>query len=137
MKKGTILVLVQFSLILLIIYYGESNNIYRLIGVYSGIFIGLWAIISMKLKVSIFPEPNKNGKLTLSGPYKFIRHPMYTAVLLITLSLVTNIISALLWLLLLADLNIKMRYEERLLLNKFKNYENYREKTKMLVPYVY
>jgi protein-S-isoprenylcysteine O-methyltransferase Ste14 len=36
------------------------------------------------------PDLKANSILVTSGPYKFIRHPMYAAVLLITLAVVLN-----------------------------------------------
>ena len=42
-----------------------------------------------------------------------------------------------LWLILLADLLIKLHYEERLLVQHFRGYRDYMAVSKRLVPYVY
>jgi len=103
--------------------------------------VGLWAIQVMGLRqVKVFPEVASRGKLIILGPYRWIRHPMYTSVLLVTLawtlgnSLTYRII---LWVGLLITLLIKLQYEERLLIERFPEYEAYRRQTKRLIPFVW
>ncbi len=80
--KSTILVAVQFLLILAIAVYAHIfGNIYSNILMLIGIGIGLWAILTMRLNVNIFPEVRTNQELFLGGPYKYVRHPMYLGVL--------------------------------------------------------
>ncbi|HQU29297.1 MAG TPA: methyltransferase, partial [Nitrospirales bacterium] len=48
--------------------------------------VGLWALPAMgRHQVKVFPEISVQGKLIVFGPYRWIRHPMYTSVLLVTL----------------------------------------------------
>jgi len=54
-----------------------------------GGFLGVWALVTMKLRhLSALPEIKVRSPLQTGGPYRWIRHPMYTAVLLLTLALV-------------------------------------------------
>jgi protein-S-isoprenylcysteine O-methyltransferase Ste14 len=65
---------------------------------------------------------------------------MYAALLLGTLALVLAQPAPLrwaLWLVLLADLLIKLHYEERLLLAHFAGYAHYMASSKRLIPYLY
>ena len=56
-----------------------------------GLYLGAWAIYTMKLRnLRIAPEVARGARLVTTGPYRFIRHPMYSAVLLITVSLVLS-----------------------------------------------
>jgi protein-S-isoprenylcysteine O-methyltransferase Ste14 len=103
--------------------------------------IGLWALQVMGLRqVKVFPEVPSLGNLIVLGPYRWVRHPMYTSVLLVTLAwtlgnpLTYRII---LWVGLLITLLIKLQYEERLLMERFPDYEAYRRQTKCLVPFVW
>ncbi|MBK6629033.1 MAG: isoprenylcysteine carboxylmethyltransferase family protein [Flavobacteriales bacterium] len=42
-----------------------------------------WAMLAMGGRTfSVFPEPRPDARLTLRGPYRWVRHPMYLAVLL-------------------------------------------------------
>jgi protein-S-isoprenylcysteine O-methyltransferase Ste14 len=78
-------------------------------------------------------------ELVTSGPYRFIRHPIYAGLLLAILgtALATNIY----WLIACAVLGAYFVYsatvEERLLTTSFPGvYPSYRAKTKMLIPFV-
>lgn len=69
-----------------------------------------------------------------------IRHPMYTSLLVLGADLVLgapSLLRCLLWLALLADLVVKMSYEERLLAAHFSTYPAYRRSTWRIVPFIY
>lgn len=107
----------------------------------ASIIIGFWAIGAMRFKVSIFPNISKNNShLVVIGPYKYVRHPMYTAVILAALSWVLNKpsqITIVLFIFLFLVLVFKSRYEEALLEKHFPNYDEYRQKTKRFIPFIY
>ena len=139
--KSTIFVTVQFVLIFVIaaggsIWGGLAQNVLM----FGAVLLGLWAIITMRLHVNIFPDVRQKQQLITAGPYRYIRHPMYTAVLLATAAWTTNGPSALTviaWLLLLVDLHMKLTYEEKLLAKHFPEYGTYIRRTKRLIPFVY
>lgn len=65
---------------------------------------------------------------------------MYTSVLLVTLAwMLGNPLPyrILLWVGLVVTLSVKLRYEERLLRERFPEYEAYRGQTKRLIPFVW
>ena len=103
--------------------------------------LGLWALLTVRLdNVQIVPDPRSDAKLVCHGPYRWIRHPMYAALLLGTLALVAAQPTPLrwgIWLILLADLLIKLHYEERLLTEHFAAYQSYMAESKRLIPYIY
>lgn len=107
----------------------------------SGSLLGLWAIFTMRItKVNVFPEVRTGSRLVTSGPYQWIRHPMYTAVLMIMLALVCESFSYWRggwWVLLGADLIAKLCYEEKLLREVFDDYEAYCLRTWRLVPWIF
>ena len=46
--------------------------------------LGLWALAAMPIRqLRVVPETHPRGRLVRSGPYRMIRHPMYSAVLLV------------------------------------------------------
>ncbi len=74
------------------------------------------------------------------GPYRVIRHPMYTSLLLggAALLIMHFSMERLLILLLLATvLIVKLNFEERLLCEKFPGYREYMRRTSRLFPYVF
>ena len=102
--------------------------------------IGLWAFFAMGLgNIRAFPEIPQHGRLVVHGPYRWVRHPMYTSLLLITLAwvLVNPFpFRMILWVGLVATLWVKLNYEEQLLLARFSSYEEYRTRTKRIIPFL-
>jgi protein-S-isoprenylcysteine O-methyltransferase Ste14 len=105
-----------------------------------GILLGLWGIVAMKpANVSILPDVRKNSCLVITGPYRFIRHPMYTGLLMLCLGAVVSrpsILLFVLWICLVITLLAKSRYEESLLTRSFSDYAAYKSKTWRFIPYI-
>lgn len=103
-----------------------------------GVIIAIWAVTTMHLdKISIIPDPSYDMLLVQCGPYHFIRHPMYLAVLLIMIPFVITEPTPFrftLLILLFTTLLIKLHYEEYLLKKKFSQYVSYQKQTHKLIP---
>lgn len=107
-----------------------------------GLGIGIWAIIIMKManKFNVPPEVREGSKLVKQSIYKYIRHPMYTSVLLYFLPALIFYFS---WWrvgyfsILLITLIIKINYEEKLLKKAFSDYANYQKHSWHLIPFIY
>ena len=102
-----------------------------------GVLLGLWAIVSFKQTVRVLPSPSVNSSLVLRGPYAYIRHPMYSALLIASIGVfvayptVTRFCAmGVLYLVLRA----KMIYEERLLTERFIDYNDYTMRIGKLLP---
>lgn len=97
-----------------------------------GTIVGILGIIGLRRSLSIFPTPVSHADLVQNGVYKYIRHPMYTGLIIVALSCTLDRLSIFgitLFLSFVILLFVKSSYEERLLLSTFKNYESYRQKT--------
>ena len=103
--------------------------------------LGLWAIGTMGIgNFNVTPDVKHRARLVTGGPYRYIRHPMYTALLMGSLSLVLDAFSLLrlaLWLVLFVDLLVKLNYEERLLSQELEGYSTHIQRTKRLIPFLY
>jgi len=137
-----IYVIVQGVLIVVIGITSKPISNPLIIGGFAlGLALMVWSLKTMRLSnLNIMPDLRENSALVTSGPYRWIRHPMYSAVLLMTLMLVLTDLTAvrcLYWIVLLLDLGLKFRYEESLLLKKHPEYAIYRKRTKMLIPFVF
>jgi protein-S-isoprenylcysteine O-methyltransferase Ste14 len=103
--------------------------------------LGLWAIGTMGIgNFNVTPDVKHQARLVTGGPYRHIRHPMYTALLMGSLSLVLDAFSFLrlaLWLVLLVDLLVKLNYEEQLLSRDLEGYSTHLQRTKRLIPFLY
>jgi protein-S-isoprenylcysteine O-methyltransferase Ste14 len=99
-----------------------------------------WAIILVNTKLRITPEPAEKAKLITSGPYRFIRHPMYATVISLTfiwLIFDFTYLRLVVYLLLVINMFIKMYYEENILLNSLEGYKEYISKSKRIIPFIY
>ena len=136
-----IYVVIQFSCIIYLIFNIQPNQLdwleYFLLSM--AIIIGSIAVINMKFNnLNITPTLKDNHQLRTHGIYKFIRHPMYTSVLLSCLALVLSNphwIAQLVMAVLLINLILKSNFEEKLLLKRFKSYSKYRQKTGRFLPF--
>ncbi|MCS6889710.1 MAG: isoprenylcysteine carboxylmethyltransferase family protein [Chloroflexus sp.] len=103
-----------------------------------GLALGMWALLTMRLhRLSVLPDPLPHAELVSAGPYRWIRHPMYASLLLVTLAWVLAapvVWRWALWLLLLAVLIAKLRYEEHLLANSIPGYREYQQRSWRLMP---
>ena len=103
--------------------------------------LGLWAIFTMGIdNFNVTPDVKPRARLVTSGPYRYIRHPMYTALLVGGLALVLDMLSPprmVLWLVLFVDLMIKLNYEEQLLSRDLEGYSAHMRRTKRLIPFLY
>jgi protein-S-isoprenylcysteine O-methyltransferase Ste14 len=101
----------------------------------------LWAVASMGLRyLRTHPGVAPGAPLVTHGPYRWIRHPMYTAVLLGMGTLVLERPTwerVILWLALLAALLAKLTFEESLLRARFPDYNAYCRRTKRLLPFLF
>ena len=101
-----------------------------------GAAILAWSFVS--LGAALTPNPVPNGAdLRQEGMYRRIRHPIYTGVLLAMLGVVLRSPGwwpLLWWLVLLAILTAKARWEERMLTRAFPEYPQYMQRTGRFLP---
>jgi len=106
-----------------------------------GFAIGIWSIAVFSFsQLTVMPEPRGNGELNEKGPYKFIRHPMYTAVLMASFGFVVAnpvLATILVYVALIVVLLVKISHEEELLKKAYSNYEEYCKRTYKLIPKLY
>ena len=135
------LVTLQFSLIaILLLLLPISLNLVVLSIQAIAIIIGLWAVHVMHIgNFNIVPDPKPDMQLITSGPYQWIRHPMYFSIVLFFLPLVVlnlNWINLAIYANLFIILFIKLSYEEHLLAEKIPEYNSYQQNTKRLIPFL-
>jgi protein-S-isoprenylcysteine O-methyltransferase Ste14 len=82
----------------------------------------------------------EDHELITTGLYRYVRHPIYTGVLLMVLAtalFVGTLSAAIGFIIIVLGLWSKLRAEEELLTKHFpKEYPAYKDRTKALIPYV-
>ena len=143
---GSLLVAVQFSTLGALLLLAAPNFMQQAfqplawlaIGL-SGI-VGLWALLANRPgNFNIRPTPHAQGKLIAHGPYRWVRHPMYTAVSLLGMACALALGSALawlLWLVLSLVLLTKALLEERWMAALHPAYANYLARTRRFIPFI-
>lgn len=136
---GILPVALQTVLILLLIFpmSGETfQSVGAIIALGSGAVLGLWTLFFNRIgNFNIHAKPKTGGHLVTTGPYHFIRHPMYTTVMLMMAAFVFDApLRALYWLLLLAVLWFKSSIEEKMLAQAYPEYGGYKEITGRFLP---
>jgi protein-S-isoprenylcysteine O-methyltransferase Ste14 len=104
-----------------------------------GIALAVWARIYLGRNWGMPMAQKDEPELVTSGPYRFVRHPIYTGILLAMVG--TAVATNVYWLLAAgvaaAYFVHSARVEERILLGAFPGvYPGYRARTKMLIPFV-
>ena len=117
-----------------------ANYTLLLIVQIAGVLLGVWAIAIMgRTNTNITPLIKQSAILVTNGPYTFIRHPMYSAVLLTIWPLIMDQYSLsrlTIGVVLTIDLIVKLLYEESLMKKHFAGYSSYMRETKRLIPFV-
>lgn len=98
-----------------------------------------WAQVTLATSWSDTPRMMKEQSLITKGPYKFIRHPIYTAFILILgspLLISSNWLIGLCWLgMTTLEVVSRISFEETLMIEFFGDqYRNYMKKTGRLLP---
>ena len=141
--KSIILVIIQLICIALILLTGRlvPRSFPLQIVFVLALSLGVWALWIINFKnFRLTPNFPKDTRLVAKGPYKLIRHPMYSCLLLTTLMIVLDdlsIIRIAIWIILFIDLYIKLVYEEKLIIDRNTDYLIYKRGTKRLIPFIH
>ena len=105
-----------------------------------GLFVTLWARWTLAGNWSSDVTFKQGHELIRTGPYRLVRHPIYTGLLVMSLGSAVEIGMLRCWLalpLMTGAFWIKLKQEERLLLRHFPDqYPVYQQQVKALVPFV-
>lgn len=135
--------MLKFGLFFSILYFGGIVSINAIgLGIQLiGVVLYVLAFISFNRKYfSFMPLPRPGAYIIMHGPYSFLRHPMYLAMILITLPLTYeyfNFKIAVLQACFMVVIGILVYIEEYVFGNVDLNYKNYIKYTKMILPLLF
>jgi protein-S-isoprenylcysteine O-methyltransferase Ste14 len=99
--------------------------------------IGVLAGVRLGSNLTPNPVPKPDGTLETGGLYRYVRHPIYTAVLALGLGFTTlgaSWFHLAIFLFLVMLLGTKARAEERLLRERFSDYQDYQARVGRFIP---
>jgi protein-S-isoprenylcysteine O-methyltransferase len=106
----------------------------------AGIAFAIWGRRLLGANWSTSPSVREGHQLITSGPYGWVRHPIYTGVLIALLG--TALVSTILWWIVFAASCLIFLYrvhaEEKLMVTQFpEQYPEYKKRTKALIPLIW
>jgi protein-S-isoprenylcysteine O-methyltransferase Ste14 len=122
---------------------GSSRIVISSIGIFFcaiGIALAIWARVYIGRNWGMPMSLREEHELVTTGPYAFVRHPIYTGILLAALG--SLLVSAILWLvpfvLFCAYFVYSAKTEEKQMVKQFpKEYPEYRKRVKALIPFIW
>ena len=105
-----------------------------------GLVFAFWARVTLGRNWSGVVTLKEGHELVERGPYRFVRHPIYTGILTMffaTALALGHLAGFAATLLMFASFWIKLRDEEKLMLQQFPDrYADYRRRSKRIIPFV-
>ncbi|MCA1962029.1 MAG: hypothetical protein LDL33_14690 [Desulfomonile sp.] len=105
-----------------------------------GLMVGLLSFKALGRNFRVYMAPRRSGTLVTRGVYAWVRHPMYTGVIVGLLGYVIlfgSVVVLPAWIGVMILYAIKAVREERALADKYPEYEEYRMRTWRFLPYIY
>ena len=142
--RGEIFVILQFMLLALIFWLPDfaafPASAIGTVLKYLGFALLIAAGLNLGRNLTPLPKPKDDAQLVTTGIFAWMRHPIYTALMLLTfgaslergswIALILSICLAVL-------LEFKSRREEAWLLEQFSGYAAYRSRVKKFIPGIY
>lgn len=145
--KGNLLVLGQFVLIALLILVpnsGLNTGVFStflvaisLTAMFLGFVILAFSALALGKSLTPHPMPGKNAVLVTDGLYRFVKHPIYSGLILLAFGLTIAggfFPHSIFFFALVLLLNYKARFEEKLLASTYAGYAEYSKKTGRFIP---
>jgi protein-S-isoprenylcysteine O-methyltransferase Ste14 len=106
----------------------------------AGIGLLLTGLVRLGRRLTPLPYPKPDAILVQTGPYRLVRHPMYSGGIVLAFGwalVVRGWLTLVYAAILVAFLDFKSAREELWLAEKFPDYHEYRRRVRKLIPFLY
>jgi len=137
------LLILQFLCMAYIVFTGPifTSNIVVLSFEVFALFLIAWTLWTIKFdKFSLLKQSTKKSRLVPKGPFIYIRHPIYTALIILSTSWVysqINIPRVLVWIILMVTVILTIIYYEHILSKQVSDFGLYKQRTYRIIPFIY
>lgn len=105
----------------------------------AAVLLMIWARITFGIRSFHYAANPTEGGLVTTGPYRYLRHPIYAAILLFAWAGVAangSLPGAAFGLLASAMVLLRMIFEEALVRQRYPEYDEYARRTKRVIPFL-
>lgn len=106
----------------------------------AAVLLMIWARVTFGMRSFHYAANPTAGGLVTTGPYRYLRHPIYAAALLFVwtgVAVNASPLSVALGLAATAMLALRILFEERLVRQRYPEYDDYARRTKRVVPFIF
>jgi protein-S-isoprenylcysteine O-methyltransferase Ste14 len=105
-----------------------------------GLFGAVWARIHLGRNWSGYATYKEDQTLVTTGPYHFVRHPIYTSMILMSIGTILyygSLFVSIFLIILAVNFILRIRKEEEIMIKLFgEKYTDYMKRTKRLIPLI-
>lgn len=151
---GWTLRFIFYATIILVIYLQKNVNFLAIIlwpkteivyfiadsVTFLGLLVMLWSRMTLGKNWSANIVIKENHELITSGPYAFVRHPIYSGLILMILGIVLyfdTLVLTIFFVIFFWGAYYKALKEEQILIGHFPKYLEYKNKVKTLIPFIF
>lgn len=140
-------ILLVSQLILFVLYFwqpgfvknsvGDVAKVIGAIPMLFGAIMIIWALLLLQNGFSVFASPRREGELVTRGIFSYVRHPIYSGIILLAVGYSifdVDMMKVLITLILVIFFHFKAGYEERQLMAKYPDYADYKLRTGKFLP---
>ena len=126
-----------------VLFYEQSLLATQIVPIIIQVFavaLMVWARLTFGMRSFHAAANPTEGGLVTSGPYHFVRHPIYAAVLYFVWAGIAShlsVISVLCGAGVFAGLFVRILAEEQLVVKRYPEYTTYAQKTRRFIPYLF
>jgi len=105
-----------------------------------GIGFAIWARVNLGRNWSSRPAVKEHHEFVMTGPYAYVRHPIYSGIMLAALgtAFTSSVIGIGLFVFISITFALRMNKEEKIMLELFPDqYPEYQKHTRRLVPFIW
>ncbi len=125
------------------VWIGPHTRVATVVGIalmVAGAILAVWGVRALGASLTVLPYPKEGSTLVESGPYRIVRNPIYSGLILGSFGLaltVRSFLSLVYAVALLVLFDLKTRREERWLRERYPAYVEYQRRVKKLLPWIW